>query len=91
MNVKLARIKKRLSQKEFAKIVGTSNVTIVKIEKGDIDGVSFGLLKRIAVALDFTFEELFYCHKWQRLFSKSFIPILGIDLTDTYTFLFFFT
>lgn len=59
MNVKLARIKKRLSQKEFAQIVGTSNVTIVKIEKGDIDGVSFGLLKRIAAALDCTFEELF--------------------------------
>lgn len=59
MNAKLARIKKGLSQKAFAKIVGTSNVTIVKIEKGDIDGVSFGLLKRIAIALDSTFEELF--------------------------------
>lgn len=59
MNVKLARIKKGLTQKEFAKIVGTSNVTIVKIEKGDVDGISFGLLKRIAVTLDCTFEELF--------------------------------
>ena len=59
MNAKLARIKKGLSQKAFAKIVGTSNVTIVKIGKGDIDGVSFGLLKRIATALDSTFEELF--------------------------------
>ena len=59
MNVKLARIKKGLSQKAFAKMVGTSNVTIVKIEKGDIDGVSFGLLKRIAIALNCTFEELF--------------------------------
>ena len=41
MNVKLARIKKGLTQKEFAKIVGTSHVTIVKIEKGDVDGISF--------------------------------------------------
>ncbi len=59
MNVKIERIKKGFTQKEFAKLVGTSNVTIVKIEKGDIDGISFGLLKRISFALNCTFEELF--------------------------------
>lgn len=59
MNVKLARIKRGLSQKEFAKLVGTSNVTIVKIEKDDIEGVRFGLLKKIAAALDCPFEQLF--------------------------------
>ena len=59
MNVKLARIKAGLTQKEFAKMVGTSNVTIVKIEKGDIDGISFGLLKKISLTLGCTFEELF--------------------------------
>ena len=35
------------------------NAKLARIEKGDIDGVSFGLLKRIATALDSTFEELF--------------------------------
>lgn len=59
MNVKLERIKKGLTQKEFAKLVGTSNVTIVKIEKGNIDGISFGTLKKIANVLDCTFEKLF--------------------------------
>ena len=59
MNLKLARIKKGLTQREFAKLVGTSNVTIIKIEKDDIDGIRFGLLKRIAAALDSTVQELF--------------------------------
>ncbi len=59
MGVKLARIKKGLTQKEFAKLVGTSHVTIVKIEKGELEGISFGLLKRIANILECTFEDLF--------------------------------
>lgn len=59
MNLKLARIKKGLTQREFAKLVGTSNVTIIKIEKDDIDGIRFGLLKRIAASLDSTVQELF--------------------------------
>nr|UVN03562.1 MAG: helix-turn-helix domain protein [Bacteriophage sp.] len=63
MNVKLARIKKGLTQRQFAKLVGISNVTIIKIEKDDIDGISFGLLRRIAVALDSTVQELFLHEK----------------------------
>lgn len=59
MNVKIERIKKGLSQKEFAKLVGISNVTVVKIEKGNIDGISFGVLKRISSVLDCAFEKLF--------------------------------
>ena len=59
MNVKLARIKKGLTQRELSKLVGTSNVTIIKIEKNDIDSISFGLLKKIAAALDSTVQELF--------------------------------
>lgn len=59
MNVKLARIKKGLTQRQFAKLVGASNVTIIKIEKDDINGISFGLLRRIAAALDSTVQELF--------------------------------
>lgn len=59
MSVKLARIKKGLTQKEFAKMIGTSHVTIIKIEKGELEGISFGLLKRIANMLECSFEELF--------------------------------
>lgn len=59
MNVKIARIKMNLTQKELAKMSNTSNVTIVKIEKGDFDNVKLGTLKKIAAALNSTVEELF--------------------------------
>lgn len=59
MNVKIKRIIKNLTQKELAELAETSNVTIVKIEKGQVDGVRFGTLKRIAKILDSTVEELF--------------------------------
>lgn len=59
MNVKINRIIQELSQKEFAKIVGISTVTLVKIEKGNIDNVKLGTLKKIATALDSSIEDLF--------------------------------
>lgn len=59
MNVKIKRIIKGLSQKKLAELVGTSNVTIVKIEKGDIESIKFGTLKKIAKVLNSTIEELF--------------------------------
>ena len=59
MNMKIKRMLKNLSQKELAQLVGTSNVTIVKIEKGNYDTVKFGTLKKIAEVLDSTFQELF--------------------------------
>ncbi|NFI53458.1 helix-turn-helix transcriptional regulator [Clostridium botulinum] len=60
MNVKIKRIMQGLSQKELAGLVGTSNVTLVKIEKGNIDNVRFGTLKKIAEVLDSTIQELFF-------------------------------
>lgn len=60
MNVKIMRIKKGVSQKEFAKMIGISNVTLVKIEKDDIDGIKIGTLKKVAAALDTTVQELFF-------------------------------
>lgn len=60
MNTKIRRIMKGLSQKELGKIVGVSNVTIVKIEKGDIDNIRFGTLKKVAKALETTVQELFF-------------------------------
>ncbi len=60
MNVKIKRIIKKLTQKELAQLVGTSNVTIVKIEKGNIDNVKFGTLKKVAEVLETTVQELFF-------------------------------
>ncbi|MEX0050088.1 helix-turn-helix transcriptional regulator [Clostridium butyricum] len=60
MNTKIARIKAGLTQKELGMLAGTSNVTIVKIEKGDIDSVKLGTLKSIAKALNTTVMELFF-------------------------------
>lgn len=60
MNVKIKRIMKELTQKELAAMIGTSHVTISKIEKGNIDNVKFGTLKKIAKVLNSTFTELFF-------------------------------
>ncbi len=59
MNVKLKRIMMNLTQKQLAAKVGTSNVTIGKIENGKIDSVQFGTLKKIAAALNCSMNELF--------------------------------
>lgn len=59
MKCKLKRIESGLTQKELAALVGTSNVTIVAIEKGKIDSVRFGTLKRIAEVLNCSVSELF--------------------------------
>lgn len=59
MSVKIKRIMMNLTQKQLAKMADTSNVTIVKIEKGNIDNVKLGTLKKIAAALNSSFEELF--------------------------------
>lgn len=60
MNVKLARIKAGLTQKELAAIVGLSNVTIVKIERGNYDNLTKATMVKIAKALNSTVQELFF-------------------------------
>lgn len=60
MEVKLARIKARLTQKELAAKVGLSNVTIVKIEKGNYDSITRASMIKIAKALNTTVQELFF-------------------------------
>ena len=59
MNVKLARIKKGISQKKLCEIVHTSPKKLVDIERGNYDNVTLKLMKKIAIALDSTVEELF--------------------------------
>ena len=61
--VKIARIKKGLTQEELRKVIGVSPNTLVKIEKGEHDNVRLGLAKKIAQALDSTVEELFLAEK----------------------------
>ena len=58
MNINLARIKAGLTQKKLAELVGTSNVTILKMEKGNINSVKFGTLKKISEILGVPLIEL---------------------------------
>lgn len=60
MNVKLARIKKGWTQKELAVKVGLSNVTIVKIEKGNYDSITKASMIKISKALGVPIQELFF-------------------------------
>ncbi|CAI3536060.1 MAG: helix-turn-helix transcriptional regulator [Clostridium neonatale] len=60
MNVKLARIKAGLTQKQLAAKVGLSNVTIVKIERGNYDSLTRASMIKIATALNSTVAELFF-------------------------------
>lgn len=60
MNVKIARIKKGITQAQLCKLVKVSPKKLVLIERGDYSTVSFGLAERIAAALDSTVQELFF-------------------------------
>ena len=61
-NLKEARAEKGLSQEELAKMVGTTRQTIISIEKNSFNP-SAKLALLICVALDKTFEQLFYFDK----------------------------
>lgn len=57
INMKLARIKKNLSQKELGSMIGISSATINRIESGKQD-VKLSRLKKIAKVLDVDIKEL---------------------------------
>lgn len=57
--LKDARIKKGLSQMELAKMVGVSRNTISSIETGQFNPTA-KLALILCIALDTTFEKLFY-------------------------------
>ena len=61
-NLKEARAEKGLSQEELAKMVGTTRQTIISIEKNSFNP-SAKLALLICVALEKTFEQLFYFDK----------------------------
>lgn len=60
MKIKLKRIAKGWTQEDLSRESGVSRNTIVKIEKGDTDGIRFGIIKKIASALGTTVQELFF-------------------------------
>ena len=58
-NLKEARAKKQISQRELAEMVGVSRNTISSIETGQFNTTA-KLALIICIALDKKFEELFY-------------------------------
>ena len=58
-NLKEARAKKQISQRELAEMVGVSRNTISSIETGQFNPTA-KLALIICIALDYKFEELFY-------------------------------
>lgn len=59
MNFKLTRTKLGLTLAQIKDLTGLSFTTLCKIEKGNIDNVKLGTLKKIAAALNSTVQELF--------------------------------
>jgi len=60
VNVKIARIKKGLTQKQLRVMLKISPAKMVAIEKGEYDKLSLGLMKKIAKMLNTTIQELFF-------------------------------
>lgn len=66
LNVKIARIKKGLTQKQLREklikdfSIGISPSTIVAIEKGDFKNLRYEVMKAIAEALSEDVKELFF-------------------------------
>ena len=58
-HIQSARIEKDLSQEQLAKMVGTTRQTIISIEK-NLFNPSAKLALLLCLALDKTFEDLFY-------------------------------
>ena len=58
-NLKEARMEKKISQEELARMVGSTRQTIISIEKNQFNP-SAKLALLICIALDKKFEELFY-------------------------------
>lgn len=60
LNLKIARIKKKITQKELAEIVGISREQIVALENGRATNPNLDTIKKISKALDVSPLELFF-------------------------------
>ncbi len=61
--IRSLRAKAGLSQRELAKLVGTTASVICRLEDADYDGHSLGMLNRVAAALDKRVEIRFLPRK----------------------------
>ncbi|GAA0706046.1 helix-turn-helix transcriptional regulator [Paraclostridium ghonii] len=59
-NLKIARIKKGLTQRQLVEISGVGLTSITKIEKYGIENTTVATLRKLAYALDTSVEELFF-------------------------------
>lgn len=60
MNLKIARIRKGLNQRELARLAGVCQNTLVKLERDEIDNVRVDTLRKIANVLGMSIVELFF-------------------------------
>ena len=58
-NLKIARIKKDMSQKDLAEKIGVSTQAISDFERGVINP-SFETMKKISVALEISVDDIFF-------------------------------
>lgn len=61
LNIKIARIKKGIKQRDLAKEIHVSPATLIKWEKGfELDNIRLSQMKKIAEILDSSIEKLFF-------------------------------
>lgn len=59
-NLKIARIRKGLNQRQLVEISGVGLTSITKIEKHGIETTTVSTLRKLAKSLDVTVIELFF-------------------------------
>jgi len=59
-NLKVARVKKRLTQRQLVEISDVGLTSITKIERYGIETATVSTLRKLAKALDTTVTELFF-------------------------------
>lgn len=60
MNIKIARIKKGLTQKQLCEVLKISPNKLVELERGNYKNLTYALMIKIAKALNTTVQELFF-------------------------------
>lgn len=60
IDLRVARIKKGLNQRQLVKVSGVGLTSISKIEKYGIENVTVSTLRKLAQALDTSVQELFF-------------------------------
>lgn len=60
MNIKIARIKKGLTQKQLCEVLKISPNKLVELERGNYKNLTYALMIKIAKALNTTAQELFF-------------------------------